>query len=91
MNQPLKASSPQHHAIGGPLPVLLDFRNGGRGWRMSLGALVQATLLGLVLVLPLLVTESFTARPEPPDVASPFGSAICRARWTGRSPRGRSQ
>jgi len=50
MNQPLKASSPQHNAIGGPLPVLLDFRNGGRGWRMSLGALVQATLLGLVLV-----------------------------------------
>ncbi len=57
MNQPLKASSPQHHAIGGPLPVLLDFRNGGRGWRMSLGALVQATLLGLVLVLPLLFID----------------------------------
>ena len=68
MNQPLKAPSPQHSAIGGPLPVLLDFHNGGRGWRMSLGALVQASLLGLVLVLPLLFTESFTAKPDPPEI-----------------------
>lgn len=63
MNQPLKASSPQHNAIGGPLPVLLDFHNGGRGWRMSLGALVQASLLGLVLTLPLLMTDKLIPQP----------------------------
>ena len=72
MNQPLKASSPQHNAIGGPLPVLLDFRNGGRGWRMSLGALVQATLLGLVLVLPLLMTDSFAPQPMVDSSLPPY-------------------
>jgi TonB family protein len=63
MNHPSKPASPQHSAIGGPLPVLLDFRNGGRGWRMSLGALVQAALLGLVLTLPLLMTDKFIPQP----------------------------
>ena len=72
MNQPLKASSPQHHAIGGPLPVLLDFRNGGRSWRMSLGALVQATLLGLVLLLPLLSTDPLTSPPVREWISPPI-------------------
>ncbi|MGH9787439.1 MAG: energy transducer TonB [Candidatus Acidiferrales bacterium] len=88
MNQPLKASSPQERAIGGPLPVLLDFRNGGRGWRMSLGALVQATLLGLVLVLPLLVTESFTARPEPPEIRQTIRLGNPRGHVDGPRPPG---
>lgn len=80
MNQPVKPSSPQHNAIGGPLPVLLDFRNGGRGWRMSLGALVQATLLGLVLVLPLLWTDSLNGsnlpvlKPTPVPLGDPYGN-----------------
>lgn len=86
MNQPLKASSSQQSAMGGPLPVLLDFRNGGRGWRMSLGALVQATLLGLVLVLPLLVTESFTARPEPAEFRRPIRLGSLGGKVDGPKP-----
>jgi len=88
MNQPSKPTSPQQSAIGGPLPVLLDFRNGGRGWRMSLGALVQATLLGLVLVLPLVMTESFTAQPEAPDVRQPIRLGDLRGKVDGPKPSG---
>jgi len=89
VNQPLKACSPQHNAIGGALPVLLDFPAWrDRGWRMSLGALVQATLLGLVLVLPLLVTESFTARPEPPDVRQSIRLGNLQGKVDGPKPSG---
>jgi protein TonB len=71
MNLPKKPSLPQR-STGGPLPVLLDFRNGGRGWRVSLGALVQATLLGLVLVLPLLVTDTMNAPPDLDRILPPI-------------------
>ncbi|MGH9777781.1 MAG: energy transducer TonB, partial [Candidatus Acidiferrales bacterium] len=59
--------------------VLLDFHNGGRGWRMSLGALVQATLLGLVLVLPLLWADRLNGsnlpvwQPAPIPLGDPYG------------------
>ncbi len=54
-------------ALGGSLPVLLEYRNGPR-WRISAGLLVEGLLLGTVLTVPLLFPDRFNIEPGTPQV-----------------------
>jgi len=76
-------------ALGGSLPVLLEYRN-GRRWRISAGLLIEGLLLGTVLTVPLLFPDHFTVSPQTPQVTilpPPRGTPDGHANTGPRGPQ----
>lgn len=74
MSEARLVSSPNRSSTGGRLPglpVLLEYRGNGRKWRLSAGILVEAALIGLVLSLPLVFTDSLKSAP-PREILPPI-------------------